>query len=151
MPGQSYPETEGHAYSFARAELTLRDKIYTAISAVNADQPTERAAVKGTSPVPLSDTEGTMDLGEGTVTFSDERERIDFITSLGDGFRTVKWGLIWVLRSPSGNEVKYECSGCAVTGNPLAHEEGAEALGGDITFSFLDHKVNGLSPHKFAL
>ena len=151
MPGQAYPETEGFAFGFARAELTLKDTIYTAISSVEFDQPTERSAVKGTSPVPLADTEGTMDLGEGTVTFSDERERIDFIDALGDGFRTVKWGLSWVVRSPSGNEVKYECSGCAVTGNPVSHEEGADALGGDITFSFLDHKINGKSPHKFQL
>ena len=148
MP-QNYPETEGFAYTFARGELTLDGTIYTAISSVEIDQPTESAAVKGTSPVPLAETEGTMDKGEGTITFSDERERMDFIAALGDGFRTRKWVLSWVLRNADGNESKIACQGCRVLSNPISHEEGADALGGDITFSFLTHTVNGNRPHLF--
>ena len=146
MP-QNYPENEGFAYSFSRAELTVKGKIYTAISGVEIDQPTESSAIKGTSPFPLSETEGTMDKGEGTITFSDERERMDLINDLGDGFRTVKWTLSWILRNADGNESKVTCYGCRILSNPISHEEGPDALGGDITFSFLTHTVNGKSPH----
>lgn len=148
MPGQNYPETEGFAFTFARAELSLNGRIYTAISGVEIDQPTESSAVKGTSPYPLSETEGTMDKGEGTITFSDERERIDFINDLGEAYRTKKWTLSWVLKgSGLATEKKFECLGCRVLSNPISHEEGADALGGDITFSFLVFTVDGKKPH----
>lgn len=144
---QNYPETEGFAYTFARAEITLNGKIYTAISSVEIDQPTESSAVKGTSPAPLSHTEGTMGLGEGTITFSDERERMDFIDDLGEAYRTKLWPLSWVLKGNSGDEKKLACQGCRVLSNPISHEEGADALGGDITFAFLAFTVNGKKPH----
>lgn len=147
MP-QNYPDIEGFAYTFGRAEITVNSKIYTAINAVEIDQPTESAAVKGTSPAPLAETEGTMELGEGTLTFSDERERMDFIDDLGDGYRNVKWPLTYVLNGVNGaDSKKIECFGCRVLSNPISHEEGADALGGDITFSFLYHTVNGKKPH----
>ena len=88
-----------------------------------------------------------MDKGEGTITFSDERERLDFIDDLGDGYRKVKWELSWVLRGTDGDEKKIACQGCRVLSNPFSHEEGADALGGDIGFSFLSHTVNGHKPH----
>lgn len=146
MP-QNYPETEGFAYTFARAELSMNGKIYTAISSVEIDQPTETSAVMGTSPAPLSHTEGHMDLGEGTITFSDERERMDFIADLGEAYRTKLWSLSWVLKGNDGQETKIACQGCRVTGNPISHEQGSEALGGDVAFSFLSHTINGNKPH----
>ena len=146
MP-QNYPDTKGFAYSFARAEITLNKRIYTAISSVSIDQPTEEGSVKGTSSRPLARTVGTMDLGEGTLTFSDDRERIDFIDDLGDGFREVIWDLTYVLRASNGQERKISCISCRVLGNPFEHEEGADALGGDISFSFMNHTVNGKQPH----
>ncbi len=142
----TYPDNTGFKSTFSRCELTLNGKIYTAITNVSIDQPTERAGVKGTKPFPIGQTAGTMDLGEGTITFSDEAERMQFINDLGDGYREKLWGLTWVIRS--GTETfKTECVGCAVTGNPIDHGEGADALGGDIAFSFMSHKINGKSPH----
>lgn len=147
MP-QSYPETEGYAFSFGRSEITLGTRVFTAISNISIDQPTESEAVKGTSPIPLSETEGTMGLGEGTVTFSDERERLEFIDELGDGFRQRKWPLSYVMRNTTtGTEKQIKCIGCRVKSNPIDHSEGAEALGGDIIFSFIEHTVNGKRPH----
>lgn len=145
---QTYPETEGFALSFARGEITLNAKVYTAISNISIDQPTESEAVKGMSPTPLSETEGTMDLGDGTITFSDERERMDFLDDLGDAYRTKKWACSYVLRNTTTNsEKKIEAFGCRVVGNPIDHGEGATALGGDIAFKFIEHAINGKKPH----
>lgn len=144
----NYPDYEGFAYSFQRAELTAKGNIYTTIGSVQFDQPTEEGVVKGTKPYPLARTVGSMGLGEGTVTFNDDSERFSFIDGLGDGFREQTWTLSWVLRdAKSGREVSLECQGCRVLSNPVSHEEGAEALGGDITFSFMSHTVNGNKPH----
>ena len=146
---QSYPDLEGFAYSFARAELTIGPRTYTAITSVSFEQATEEGVVKGTKPYPIARTEGTMGMGSGTVTFSDERERIDLINDLGDGYRNVIWQLSWVLSAPntSAPDVKLACQGCRILNNAVSHEEGGEALGGDIEFSFMSHTVNGNSPH----
>ncbi len=144
---QQYPDTTGFRYSYSRAELSANGRIWTAITNVSIDQPTEEEAVQGTKPGPLGRSVGTMGLGEGTVTFSDEGERMDFIDSLGDGFREKIWGLVWILRGPTGGEKRIECIGCRVLGNPIEHESGAAPLGGDISFSFMSHKINGKSPH----
>lgn len=144
----SYPTYEGFAYSFQRAELSLGTSIYVAISNVEFDQPTTEAAVMGTRPWPLKRTEGEMGIGEGTITFSDEGERIRFLTALGNGFRTRTWKLTWILTATGAPNIKHACFGCRVLGNPLAHGTGEEALGGDIAFSALSHTVNGLVPHE---
>lgn len=143
-----YPELEGFAYSFQRAELTCNGKIFTAISGVSFEQATEEGAVMGTKPWPLSRTEGAMQLGEGTITFSDERERIAFVDSLGDGYRQQLWELSWQLADENGgSQVKFACQGCRVLSVAVSHEQGADALGGEVQFSFLAHTINGKKPH----
>lgn len=144
---QTYPDLEGFAYSFARCEISLNGNIYTAVTGVSFEQGTEEGTVKGTRPYPIARTEGTMGLGTGTITFSDERERLDFIDELGDGYRNVIWGLTWVLKGRDEKEIKLACQSCRVTNNPIDHSEGAEALGGEIEFSFMSHTINGKSPH----
>lgn len=143
-----YPDYEGYAYSFARAELTLNRGIYTAISNVQFEQATTEGVVRGTRPWPIARTEGEMDIGTGTITFSDELERARFIDQLGDGYRTVVWELTWVLTSTGRPAVRLACKGCRVLNNPIDHGTGEEALGGDIAFSALAHFVNGKAPHR---
>ena len=143
-----YPDLEGFAYSFSRGELSLGRRIFTAITSVQVDQPTTEAAVMGTRPFPLKRTEGNMELGEGTVTFSDEAERMAFIDALGNNYRNQIWTLSWILTARGAPPVKIACQGCRVLSNPVAHEQGENALGGDITFSFMYMSVNGKVPHE---
>lgn len=144
---QSYPDLEGFAYSFARGEISLNGNIYTAVTGVSFEQGTEEGTVKGTRPYPIARTEGTMGLGTGTITFSDDRERWDFINDLGEGYRNVIWGLTWILKGKDETERRLECISCRVLNASVDHSEGAEALGGDIEFSFMSHKIDGNSPH----
>ncbi len=148
-----YPDYEGAAYIFHRGELTIGNTIFTAFTKIEADQPTENAAVKGTRPFPITDTEGTMDLGEGSVAWSDEAERMRFIEVLdkiagGKGYRTVKWSLMWILTARGRPNIKKECFGCRQLSEPTDDEEGSEALGGDTTFSFMAMSLNGKFPHE---
>lgn len=147
--GQNYPDNEEFAYSLESAEITANKRKWTAVSNISMDQPTEEGAVHGTRMIPLKRTRGKMGLGEGGLTFSDLDEYFDFIDSLGDGYRDVIWGCTYVLRHlKSGKTKKVELISCRVLGNPLDHEEGADALAGEISFSFMDHKINGKRPHK---
>lgn len=142
-----YPDIDRKAYGFGRAELDMGAKIKTAITNVSFDQPTTEAGVMGTRPYPILRTEGNMGMGEGTVTFSDELERVEFITDLGNGYRNKVWTLNWTLVSKGAPTIQMACHGCRVLGNPIAHAQGDEGLGGDITFSFMYYTINGLVPH----
>lgn len=142
-----YPDLEGYGYQFSRAELALDRAIITAISNVSFDQPTTSAGISGTRPYPIGQTEGNMELGEGTITFSDEKERTKFIEKLGNGYREKLWNLSWILSAKGRPNIRFACFGCRVLANPVEHEFGEEALGGEITFSFMYHTVNGKVPH----
>ncbi len=143
-----YPDANRMGYSFGRAELSLAAKIYTAVTAVNIDQPTTEAAIMGTRPYPLGRTEGNMGMGEGSITFSDDDERMAFLADIGDNYREQVWELNWTLVSKGKNPVNVACFGCRILANPFAHTQGDEALGGDISFSFLYYTVNGKVPHE---
>ena len=146
--GQNYPDTQGFAYSFSRGEITLKSRIYSAINSVSFTQTTEEGVVKGTSPFPLARTVGTMGLGEGTITFSDDRERIDFLNDLGEAYREQIFGVSYVMRGSAGDEKKVALIGVRVLDNPIEHEEGADALGGDVAISFMDHTIDGKRAHS---
>lgn len=140
-------DTEGFDYSFSRAELSVGRRVFTKIKAVNFDQPTTSAAVMGSKPEPLGETEGEMGLGAGSIDFSEEGERMSFLEELGDGYRSVKWRLKWILTAKGKRPITLECNGCRVLSNPFAHAQGVEALAGTINFSAVEHLVNGLKPH----
>ncbi len=144
---QSFPNNTGFAYGFERGELTMNGRIWTGIKGVDIDQPTEEGVVEATRSTPAARTVGGMKLGEGTVEFSTEGERLDFIEALGDGFREKIWGLSWVLRAPGQLDKRIECTACRVLGNPISHKAGTDALAGEIKFSFMEHKINGKKPH----
>lgn len=147
-----YPDHENGAYVFHRGELTIAGKIFIAFTNIKADQPTENGAVHGTRPFPLTDTEGTMDKGEGSITWSDEAERVRCITALheksgGKGYRTIKWQLMWILSAPGRPNIKKECFGCRMLSDPTDDEYGSDAIGGETTFSFQAMSINGMFPH----
>jgi hypothetical protein len=102
----------------------------------------------GTRSYPLGRTEGEMGMGEGTISFSDEGERTAFIEHLGDAWRTKIFKVNWVLSARGKPNIKKACIGCRVLSEPVSDEQGAEALGGDITFSFLYMTINGKVPHE---
>lgn len=145
---QNYPDKDGFALSFVSGELTMNGRIFTGISNVSIDQPTSEGSINGTKVKPIKRTKGKMEMGDGSVTFSDEEERLEFIESLGDGFRDKIWGLVWTLKNErTGKVYRNECDACRVLSNAVDHGEGEDALGGDIGFSFMDHKINGKRPH----
>ncbi len=147
------PDYERAGYSFHRGELTIGTVIFTAFTKIEADQPSENEAIQGTRPFPIGDTEGVMDLGAGTITWSDEGERLRYLETLWElsgkkGYRQVKWSLMWILTSPGRKNIKIECFGCRDLSGPISHEFGAGALGGDSTFSFQAMSTNGMFPYE---
>lgn len=144
----SLPDLERFAYGFHRAELNANRKIWTLISNVSFSQPVTESGVHGTRPWPLLRTEGKQDLGDGSLTWTSEIERLAFVDSLGDGYLSKTWTLSWILRAKGRPNQKLVCYGCRVLDVPVAHEEGEEALGGEMPFSFMYYTLNGKRPFE---
>ena len=148
MAMTKYPDVEGFAYSFARGELSCGVHIYTAIGGVDTDQPTEEGVVKGTRSYPLARTPGTMNLGAGTVKFTDEGERQRFVDDLGNNWREKVFTLKWILTAPGRPNITKVAVGCRCLSDPTSDEEGPDPIGGDITFSYMYQTRNGKVPHS---
>lgn len=140
-------DTEGFAYEFERAELTMNDKTYVAISNVSISQPTTRGATFGTRPFPIRQGKGRMDHGTGSIEWSDIGERNQFIADLGEAWREKEFTVTWVLTAEGKPPQKKAAFGCMLTDEPDDHEGGSEGLGGGTEFTFMRHTINGKAPH----
>lgn len=138
-----YPDLEGFAFSFSHAKIVMNGKLYTAISDVSISQALEESAVFGASQKPLRRSSGQLQMGEGTVTFSDFEEANEFIKDLGDKPMNKLWSLEYTLENESAVVRTIECQACRLTAVTIAHSSGADALGLELPFSFLSSKVNG--------
>lgn len=142
--------TQAFAHGWPGSELHINGVRYTKVIEVTGDQPTEREAVHGTQALPVDQTLGVAELGTGKIMFSAEEERVRLFTNIGDGYREVIFPILWILRSKGKPDIRYEYIGAAITSDPVEHSRGAAALGGEVNFTFMEKKINGLSAHKKA-
>lgn len=139
----AFPDHENFAYSFSHGVLKLKDRQFTAIGNVSLDQQLEEAAVFGTSNKPLRRSAGQLQLGEGTVLFTDLEEGTEFFDSLGDRPLMKIFAIDYSLVREDGKTISIEALSCRLKGFGVDHEQGAEALGIEYPVSFLMMKVNG--------
>jgi hypothetical protein len=139
----TFPDHENFAFSFSHGTLKLNNKQYTGIGNVQLSQELEEAAVYGTSTKPLRRSAGQLQLGEGTITFSDLEEGQDFFTDLGNKPLMKLFSLDWTLTREDGKTRSIEALACRVTSFGVDHENGAEALGIEYPVSFMMMKVDG--------
>jgi hypothetical protein len=139
----TFPDHENFAFSFSHGVVKLNGKQFTAIGSVALDQALEEAAVFGTSTKPLRRSAGQLQLGEGTIMFTDFEEGTDFFDSLGDRPLMKLFALDYTLTREDGATRSIEALSCRLTGFAVDHEQGAEALGIEYPVSFLMMKVNG--------
>lgn len=134
-----------YAYSFSHATLTVNGRQFTDISSVAISQDLREGAVYGTDVRPLKRSVGQLEMGKGTLTFSDFGEATDFYKALGDAPFMALWELNYVLAQPNGAAVKsIDCLSCRLTSFAVQHSANSEALGMSFPFSFLAAKVDGV-------
>jgi hypothetical protein len=139
----TFPDHENFAFSFSHGVIKLNEKQFTAIGNIQLDQQLEEAAVFGTSNKPLRRSAGQLQLGEGTITFTDLEEGQDFFDSLGDRPLMKLFAIDYTVTREDGTTRSIEALSCRLTGFGVDHEQGAEALGIEYPVSFLMMKVNG--------
>jgi hypothetical protein len=134
--------------SFSNGVVKLNDKIYTAIGNISATQGVDRSAVYGTGRAPQGKSAGQVQLGEGSLTFTDLVEAHEFYSDLRDTASDASLATFaceYTLSDGVGNVVSYELVGCNLTEFSFEHENGADALTIDMPFDFLRMKVDGVA------
>ena len=134
---------EKYAFSFSHAIIKLNNTSFSAISSVAFSQDIDRSAVYGTSRKPLKRSAGQLQMGEGTITFSDLEEAMSFYSALGDDPSLALFSCDVSMSNEAGDLRSFECSSCALSGFSANFEQGADALGLEFPFSFLLLKVDG--------
>ncbi len=150
MTETKYPQTEGFAHGWARTEFNINGQVVVAVTKVSADQPTEEGEVRGACVEPIGRTEGEMKMGTLTVTFSTEKARQKVLSKLGNAWREKTFTVKYTAKAKGEADIKWAYYGVRVLSEPVDHGAGTDALGGDITCSFMSHTRNGLSPHSGA-
>lgn len=137
-------DLEHYAYSFSHAIIKVADRQFTAISNVTFLQNIERSAVMGTLRKPLKRSAGQAQLGEGSLTFSDLKEAMGFYEALGDDPSSASFAVDFTLTNGPDTD-SFELLGCNVSSFSANFEAGADALGLEQAFTFLDLKINGVA------
>lgn len=140
MSGVDY---EKYAFSFSHGIIKLADRQFTALKGIEFKQDIDREAVYGTSRKPLKRAAGQLKMGEGTLSFSDLEEAMQFYDTLGDDPSIALFALDCTVANEAGQVRSFECLSCALSGFTANFQQGAGALELDMPFSFMLLKVNG--------
>ncbi len=135
-------DLENYAYSFSHAIIKVGDKQYTAISNVSFSQGIERGVVYGTSAKPLKRSRGQVQLGEGTITFSDLKEGMTFLNDLGDEPSAATFTVDVTFTNGEDTD-SFELQGASLSEIAGNFEQGADAMALELPFEYMHTKING--------
>jgi hypothetical protein len=136
-------DLENYAYSFQHAIITLEGTQFTGISSITFSQTIERGVVYGTLAKPLKRARGQVQLGEGTITFSDLKEAMQFYSALGDEPSAALFTADVTLANSNGDVDSFELQSCTLSSFAANFESGSDALGLELPFNFMHMKING--------
>ena len=137
-------DLERFAFSFSHAIIKVDDRQFTGVSSIEFSQDVDRSAVYGTSRKPLKRSPGQLQLGDGTITFSDLEESGQFFEALGSNPTAKVFNVDVTFSNEQGDIRSFECVSCALKGFSASFEAGADALGLDVPFDFLGLKIDGV-------
>lgn len=134
------------AFSFSHGTITLNDVIFTGIGSISGDQSIDRSAVYGTARGPSAMSQGQVGLGEGSVTFNDLKEGMEFYKTLADSAADASRAIFaceYTLENSAGETIRIDMIACSLSNFSFDFENGADALGIEFPFNFMRMKVDG--------
>jgi hypothetical protein len=150
----NFPDVSGFAFSFSHAVIKTDDRQWTCVDGVKISQDLNDAPVYGTSRAPVKRSAGQLQMGQGSLRFSDFEEATDFFRSLKPDPFMKLWTLDYTLVNEIGTVRSIECRACRLVSVSFDHQAGVEAVGGEFPFSFLSMRIDGadviLSPAGIA-
>lgn len=136
-------DLEKFAFSFSHGVIKLNGNQFTGIKHLAFKQEVHREATYGTNRKPQKRSAGQLGMGEGSITFSDLEEAMQFYTALGDDPTLALFSCECTLANEAGQVRQFECLSCVIAAFDADWEAGAEALSLDIPFEFMLLKVDG--------
>ena len=132
------------AFSFSHARISIGGKQFIGIKSVSVNQSIVEEAVYGTEAQPIGRSVGRIEMGRGSLTFSDFGEGSDFWQALGNQPYLGIWDLDYTLEKGDGSVTSILCQACRITGLGVEHDNGPDALEVSFPFSFLRMRVNNI-------
>lgn len=148
----NYPDKDGFAFSFSRAEIDVGGRLFTAIRSVSHSQELEEGIVRGASSEPLARTDGELGMGEGEIAWASVEEHDDFLDHLSKqpgppGYMRKLFPILVVYTSADGTRSrKVELESCRMLNSDESAETGPDPVEVTTPFSFMRRKINGLRP-----
>jgi hypothetical protein len=139
----TFPDHTGFSFSFSHGRIVLGDQQFLAIGSIQASQEIEEGIVRGASVDVLARTLGQLTMGEGTVTFSDLGQAMEFFSARGKRPLAQIWNADYSLVNERNEVQSIEMISCRLLKFGFDHGEGAEALKMEFPFSFMTMKING--------
>lgn len=147
----AYPDKDGFAFSFSRAEIDIAGRLFTAIRSIQQSQALEEGVVRGAASEPLARTDGELGMGEATIEWGSVEEHDDFLAHLAKQPGAPGWGrklfnVLIVYTSADGTRTrKVELISCRALDSDETGEAGPDPTMPSMPVSFLRRKINGLS------
>jgi hypothetical protein len=139
----TFPDYSNFAFSFSHAVIRVDNFVYTAVENIRLSQRLQEGAVYGTARGPLKRSAGQLELGQGTLVFSDMSEAFNLIQALSPDFMFRVFDIDYTLVNESLETRSIELRSCRFTGLDIDHAQGPDALPAEFPFSFLQMRVNG--------
>jgi hypothetical protein len=139
----TFPDYESFAFSFSHGTIIANKRVFTAIENIRLSQRLQEAAVYGTARAPLKRSAGQLEMGQGTLVFSDMSECFELIQSLQPDFLFRTFDINYVLAKEDGETRSIDLLSSRFIGIDIDHQQGPEALPAELPFSFLQMNVNG--------
>lgn len=145
----NYPDTDGFALSFSRAEIDIGGRLFVAIESISASQALSEGVVFGAAAEPLARTEGQNEIGKGSIEWSSLQEAFEFLKHLKSlpgarGWKRKLFNITSIWTTPDGSESHVvEYRSCRVLDFDESHKQGADAAHATMPFSFMRRLIDG--------
>ncbi|GMV19461.1 MAG: hypothetical protein AMXMBFR56_76850 [Polyangiaceae bacterium] len=146
----NYPDRDGFAFSFSRAEIDIGGRLFMAIKNITHSQKLEEGVVQGASSEPLARTDGSMGMGEANIEWGSVEEHDDFLAHLakqpgGPGYMRKLFPILVIYTSADGTRTrKVELESCRVLDSDENAATGPDPVEVSTPISFMRRKINGL-------
>jgi len=136
--------TNPFSLQFEDAVITVSGQVITAINSIKLDQTLTEAAIFGTAKTPLGRTRGRLNLGIGSINFSDFDAACAFYSLLAPDPLFTIFDMQYTLVRPDGVPRMIELEECRVTAISINHSAGGQGAEKTVPFSFKTIKLDGL-------
>lgn len=145
MSGQiSYPQVNGHRFSYASIAARFNDQDYIGFKSINYKTTLKPGVIRGTSPYKLGRTRGNVEHTCSVEIYKEEWDNLK--ESLGDGFMEKVWSITVAYAEDGSPTIQDDIQDVRITDVDDSHAEGTDGLTVKLELDPMNILYNGVSP-----